>query len=105
LKKPVSKAQVRNQLNRQIGDYLEHGGAVDVIPTGLSGRENPEKSSGQIFDKPRETRTPMHEVVNAIEARRNLVKKKPMKPKPMLPKKKIIYDDFGEPIREIWVEH
>ena len=44
------------------------------------------------------------DVVNALDSR----KKKKTPPKPIKvskrPKKKIIYDDFGEAVREVWTD-
>jgi hypothetical protein len=106
LKKPISKAHIRTEISRQVSDYLQQGGAVNVVPTGISGRENPEKSSRHIFDKPKEARTPIPEVMRAIDARKNPRKSTSAKTKAKIkrPRKETIYDDFGEPLREIWVD-
>lgn len=104
MKKPISKAHIRTEINKQVSDYLQHGGAVNVVPTGISGRENPEKSSRHIFDKPKESRTPIPEVLKAIDARKKPQKSTSIKTKRKRPTKQIIYDDFGEPLREVWVD-
>jgi hypothetical protein len=47
------------------------------------------------------------EVVAAIEARRkDKMSGKPQRKRSRLPqpRRKIIYDDFGEPVRRIWVD-
>jgi hypothetical protein len=104
VKKPPSKAQVRKELNLQISNFLNKGGEVVQIEKGLSGRENangPLKPNGVNFDQEKATRTYVPEVIAAIDARRKPVKEKPRNRKP---RKKIIYDDFGEPLRWEWVE-
>jgi hypothetical protein len=47
------------------------------------------------------------EVVAAIEERRKaMLKRTPQRKRSRLPKtrKKTIYDDFGEPLRRVWIE-
>ena len=106
MKRPISKADIRNDMEKQIADFLEKGGEVMEIERGISGRENPNgplKPDNTAFQQPKQGRTYVPEVIAAIYARRN---KKPEKPKPASrkPRKKIIYDDFGEPLREVWVD-
>ncbi len=106
MKKIISKADIRNDMDKQIAEFLEKGGEVAEIERGISGRENPNgplKPDNTAFQQPKQGRTYVPEVVAAIDARRN---KKPEKPKPSIrrPREKIIYDDFGEPLREVWVE-
>lgn len=104
MKKLPSKAQLRAELQQQVEDYLCHGGEVRKIPTGVSGRIDPLKSlPTPIFDQPKSERTPVTEVLAALEKRRS---KKPQpktssKPKP---REKVVYDDFGEPLRKVWVD-
>lgn len=106
MKKPISKANIRDEMNQQITDFLDHGGAVDQIPTGLSGRDpstGPLKPDNAVFQEPKAERTYVTEVVAALESRKS--KKTKAKPTPSKrPRKKIIYDDFGEPLRWEWVE-
>ena len=106
MKKIISKTDIRNDMEKQIADFLEKGGEILKIEQGMSGRENPNdplKSDHSTFQQPRQSRTYVPEVVAAIDARRN---KMPEKPKTPIrkPRKKIIYDDFGEPLREVWVD-
>ena len=59
-----------------------------------------------IFQTSRVTRTPVNDVIDALEARREQKKLKAKvvgRRKPRR-RKKIVYDDFGEPLRVIWVE-
>lgn len=76
------------------------------VAAGVSGKDplNPQKRSmTEIFNGPKQERTPLDHVLADLESRRQ----KDTKPKPKKhtrPKKKVIYDDFGEPLREVWVE-
>ena len=103
--KPLkTKAQVRDEINRQIEDFVHLGGAVAKIAKGISSREPTTQPPIPVsFDGPKTERTPVADVVAAIESRR--------KPKPALkvsrhkrPRKKMILDDFGQPLRWEWVE-
>ena len=94
------------ELDKQIADFLENGGKIANIERGTSGRESaqgPIKPDNNAFQQPRTERTYIPEVVAAIEERRK-TKPAPVKPKNRRPKKKMIYDDFGEPLRWEWVE-
>jgi len=103
--KPLkTKAQVRQEIENQIASFITGGGAVSEVQRGLSGRE-----IGQNFTQAfasngsaQQTRTPLTEEVKAIDERR--VHKKPtplFKPKP---KRVLLKDDFGDPIRWVWQE-
>lgn len=97
-----TKAEIRAEIDAQIQQYLSKGGQVNKIPNGISGRNEQEnvftKSSD---DKPKQTRTPLDDVVQALEARK---KQKTVKTPsaPTKPRKQLIKDDFGEPIRWVW---
>jgi len=56
------------------------------------------------FEK-RQERTPVPDVLRAIDERRD-ARRKPQKKttakRSSGPKKKVIYDDFGEPLRVVW---
>jgi len=109
LKKPVSKADIRDELLQETEQFLKRGGCVKEIPQGISGRipgEPPLFLNRRLFVEPRSPRTHIPEVVAAIEARRaDKIRRKPQ-PKRRLssPRRKVIYDDFGEPLRRIWQE-
>ena len=91
-------------MNRQISRFLDKGGEVAEIAQGISGRENAQgvlKAETPGFSEPKTERTYVPEVVAALEARKQK-KSVTEKPKNRRPKKKIIYDDFGEPLRWEW---
>jgi hypothetical protein len=106
LKKPISKAHIRTEIEQQMADYVERGGAVSAIERGISGRDGavgPLKPDNTNFQQPKVSRTYVPEVVAAIDAIRNK-KAEPPKTARRRPYKKITYDDFGEAVRWEWVE-
>jgi hypothetical protein len=105
LKPLITKSDLRRELDRQIEAFVREGGRVNEIPRGISGRNPGEgmlPETPMISDKPKEDRTYVPEVVAGIEARRKA--QHPEKKRPRRPRKKYIYDDFGEPIRWVWEE-
>lgn len=106
VKKPITKADIRAEIEQQVADFLRQGGAVDEVERGISGHDNdngPIKPDNNAFQQPRAERTYVPEVVAALEQRRKKMHEKP-KPVKRRPRKKIIYDDFGEPLRWEWEE-
>ena len=104
VKRLPTKHQLRTELRRQTDEYLAHGGKITVVRPGESGYPDriPRGHKNLSFDGPKKTHTFLPEVVAAIDARKTQ-KSKPATKKPSRkPRKKIIYDDFGEPVREIW---
>ncbi|WP_323816320.1 hypothetical protein [Cellvibrio sp. NN19] len=103
IKPTKTRRQLHQELEQQIQDFLHQGGQVNEVPRGLSGRPDANGPLISIFDgTSQEDRTPLPDVVAAIEAR----KKPPLtnKPKKLRPRKKVILDDFGQPLRWEWVE-
>jgi len=102
MKPLLTKAQIRAELERQVQDYLQTGGMVNAIPRGQSGQLDNRNLFGSLGQNPpRQERTPVDEVVQALEARKHPhsnVKK------PKRPRKKLLTDDFGEPLRWVWSE-
>jgi|SRR5690606_20125571 len=104
MKPTKTKRELRDELENQLKEFLHQGGAVKTVPQGVSGRENTGEPLKSIFSgQTSEDRTLVPEVVAAIEARRKpaLTSKAVRRPRP---KKKIILDDFGQPLRWEWVE-
>ncbi|TDG13677.1 hypothetical protein E2F43_09145 [Seongchinamella unica] len=110
MKKPISKDEIRAELERETERFLKRGGQVENVPRGLSGKDPgdpPLFLNRRLFIEPKASRTLVPEVVAAIEARRQeRFKRKPGRKRSRLPqpRRKIIYDDFGEPLRKVWVE-
>ncbi len=104
MKPQKSKHELRRELGEKIQEYLRTGGKVNTIPAGISGNatnSNLFKTSTQF--EPKSDRTPLTEVVKALENRKNSDKTPPVIKK-QKPKKRLIVDDFGDPIRWVWDE-
>lgn len=115
--KPIkSKSQEREEIEHQMRHFLRHGGQVTTIAPGISGRElgsyrlppvifHGDKGQGNNSHASKTSRTPLLEQVRAIEARKTRHNHPhntlaPIKPKG--PRKVLITDDFGEPLRWRW---
>ncbi len=110
MKLPPSKEDLRRRLQQEMREYLQNGGQVKAVPRGTSGREEgargPIQSHFVSSGSPAaQDQSPLYDVVQSIEARRRAKPKKPKATKsPTRPKRRLIYDDFGEPLRWEWVE-
>ncbi|MEP1472271.1 MAG: hypothetical protein ABJK20_00265 [Halieaceae bacterium] len=110
MKKPVNKDELRAEMERETERFLSGGGNVENVPRGKSGKDPSDAPlflSKRLFLEPRAERTLVPEVVAAIEERRKaLLKRTPQRKRSRLPKpkRKTIYDDFGEPLRRVWVD-
>ena len=106
MKKPITKDQIRRRLEHQTKAFVNAGGEINAIEPGLSGIDEaitPIRTP--VFSKPAESRTPLTDVVKALdERRREKLKRTPKKVRTRTTsrKKQIVYDDFGEPLRVIW---
>jgi len=107
VKKLPSKADIRADLEQEMTRYLKRGGHVEKIPRGVSGRDEAlpnVRASRNLFIEPSIERTPVPEVIAAIESRRASKAKPPVKSKRRSQRhRKTVYDDFGEPLRHVWV--
>lgn len=104
--KPLkTKAQIRAEIDEQISAYIKKGGAVHDIPNGISGRTSNENPFSHMASTgaPQE-RTPLVEIVKQIESRKSRPKLAPPPKTPRRPRRKLITDDFGEPVRWVWEE-
>ena len=110
VKKLPTKAELRARMDREMKSYLAGGGKISEVPQGASGKQAgdpPTYLARRLFTEPRTPRTFVPEVVAAIEARRQeKLKRSPKKKRTRTPqpRRKIIYDDFGEPLRRVWVD-
>lgn len=103
IKRSKTKSDTRSEISRDIDQFLSGGGEVKDIPSGVSGNEgNINLFSRSSNFEPKKDRTPLTETIKDLDAR-----KKPPKPAPKAsqgPRKKLITDDFGEPVRWVWEE-
>jgi hypothetical protein len=100
-----SKAQLRLELEQATLRFLRGGGEVQEVPTGVSYWQpgDTPAPSQMLFNQPRQPRTPVPEVVAALEARRRSGSPPPGQTrKRRQPRQRTIYDDFGEPLRRVW---
>ncbi len=103
----MSKKQMRDQIEREVERFIDHGGSVTRVERGVSGRDDGARPYGpRPFEpRPRATRTPVPEVVAAIERRRAAARRptgtRPRKSEKR-PVRRLIYDEFGEPLRYEW---
>ena len=104
--KPLkTKAQVRRELEQQMLEFLHSGGEVENFAMGDSGREVTTSPPIPVsFEGPKVDRTSVVDVVSAIEARRGTKAKVPAQTRRRKPRKALILDDFGQPLRWHWVE-
>lgn len=101
MQKRPTKAELRRQLTDEIQHFLHEGGLVQEVPRGATGLVDGRYGNSLGFEKPKEQRTDVSGVLNAIDQRKE-TQRKPLPKRPLKPKKKIIYDDFGEPVRVVW---
>lgn len=104
MNKRLTKRQIHQQMKQEIAQFLDEGGEVHEFQNGESGLVNGKidnRSNG--FEQGKQQRTPLNQVLNALDERKK-TDTTPVTKAPRRPYKKIIYDDFGEPIREVWIE-
>ena len=101
-----SKNKTRDDIQRKTEEFLSRGGEIKQHNRGETGEpaDKPRAKSVFVSSQPRQTRTYINDVVSALDNR----KKKKVLPKVSATtkraKKKVIYDDFGEPVREVWTK-
>lgn len=103
IKRP-SKSEIRATLDDQIHDFLNHGGKIQEYDQGDSSLVDGRYERNQfVHGLPKQDRTPISNTLTVIDQRRSNHTVTPIKRK-LSRVKKVIYDDFGEPLREVWVE-
>ena len=88
--------------------FLQHGQMVNEIPKGVSSRDGaggPLKKESWHMEKSQGERTYLTEVVDSLEQRKHSKPKASANSsRPKKPRRRLIYDDFGEPLRWVWVD-
>mgnify|MGYP001578675346 FL=1 len=102
----ISKNTLRRELRKKTEEFLGKGGEIKKFQQGETGEptDQPRKKSVFVSPSPIKNRTYVNDMVARIDERK---RKSPAKKAPKAskrPKKKVIYDDFGEPLREVWSE-
>jgi hypothetical protein len=102
-----SKKFIRKELYRKTQEFLSRGGEIKYHLAGETGEsiDKPRTRSNFITTEPRKTRTSINDVISALDKRKKKKSSINLSKSIKSPKKRIIYDDFGEPIREIWSDH
>jgi hypothetical protein len=102
IQKLKSKKEIRQEMEQEVWQFLNDGGEIEKVDRGISGRIDNSNINQAVpfYQGEKQTRTLVNETVKALDERKQ--KKKTSPPKKHKPQKKIIYDDFGDPIREIW---
>ncbi len=97
-----TKQQIRRELEAEVNHFLQTGGAIQQVAQGESGKELGSNLNQAIPLSPeKQSRTLLTEEIQALDKRKHS-KEKPQQPQTPKARKKIIYDDFGEPLREVW---
>ena len=107
MKPTKTKAQIRAEIEAQIEAYLNSGGEVNSVPRGTSGNtDNSNLFSAPTSFEPKQERTPVNDVVKELEERKKnkTSANTPNNKKRATPRRKLITDDFGEPIRWVWLD-
>lgn len=105
MNKRPTKADTRQELEAQVAEFLHKGGTIEQIKSGASGLvDGAYHRNSFVHGLPKQARTPVPEVVAAIDARRHSKTSQTSHTFSKHPRKKTIYDDFGEPVREVWVQ-
>ncbi len=105
MKPAKTKAEIRAEMDQQVESFLEGGGSITSVPRGISGNTDNKNLFTQASENPpRQERTSLTHVVKTLEERKHTKGNKPLNDKSSKPKKVLITDDFGEPVRWVWVE-
>jgi hypothetical protein len=102
----ISKKSLRRELRKKTEEFLDKGGEIKKCLQGETGEpaDQPRAKSVFVSPSPIKNRTYVNDMVAKIDERkRKKPAKKPSKTSKR-PIKKVIYDDFGEPLREVWVD-
>lgn len=104
--KPPTKADLRRQLATAVQRFLETGGSIEQVPHGISGRSDNTPVKPSFFDGQKQPRTYVTGVIAQIESRRtSQLRPQQKKAKQAVrPRLKVVYDDFGEPVRRVWTD-
>ena len=108
MKKPPTKQDMRERLKKQVAAFLSDGGEVKALKTGESAydRSSIPPTTPPIFEARKAERTPLNDVIAALDARRaeKRSRKKMVRRRTPKRRRQVVYDDFGEPLRVIWIE-
>ena len=101
------KDRQRERIRRQTDEFLARGGRISRVSPGTSGEDARSiRAAAMNVQGSRSERTYVPEVIAAIESRKQAMKKKTRVQQKTRrgPRRKLVYDDFGEPLRWEWVD-
>jgi hypothetical protein len=105
IKPQTTKRETRSQIDSQVEAFLKSKGEITQAKMGESGLIDGKYNTSHIgFIEPKQPRTPLNYVVANIDKRKHEKTPSRQNTQPKRPKKKVIYDDFGDPIRWVWQE-
>ena len=97
---------MRRHLERQTRSYLKDGGEIRAVPQGVSAVDEAVSAiHTPIFTGKPQPRTPVNYVMDTLNRRREPHLKrtpKTVQRAKTKPKKEIVYDVFGEPLRVVY---
>jgi hypothetical protein len=100
-----NKRILRQDILRKTEEYIARGGQIKKLRSGESAeRADGPRRKAEFVGTDSSQQSDLKEVILEIDKRKTNFKKPPRVSSKSAPRKKIIYDDFGEPLREIWVE-
>ena len=100
-----SKRILRQDILRKTEEYLSRGGEIKKYRAGESAaRADIPRKKAEFVGPSLSYQNDLNEVILAIDKRRTNLRNAPSVPSRSTPRKKVIYDDFGEPLREVWIE-
>ncbi len=104
IKRPT-KSEIRASLDDQVNEFLQQGGEIQNYDQGDSSLIDGRYDRNQfVYGLPKQERTPVPETMSCIDQRKNKTAAASQPNRKLRSVKKTIYDDFGEAVREVWVE-
>jgi hypothetical protein len=100
-----SKRILRQDILRKTEEYLSRGGEIKKYRAGESAeRADIPRKKAEFVGLKLSNQSDLNEVILAIDERKANLRNSPSVLPRSTPRKKVIYDDFGEPLREVWIE-
>ena len=100
-----SKRMLRQDILRKTEEYLSRGGEIKKYRAGESAeRADILRKKAEFVGLGLSYQNDLKEVILAIDMRKSNLRNPPSVLPRSTPRKKVIYDDFGEPLREVWIE-
>lgn len=86
-----------------VEEFIRAKGKIQQVDMGESGLVDGKYNTSHLgFNEPKQDRTPLNHVVAAIQQKKQQKSPTSNNKPNKKPRKKIIYDDFGEPLRWVW---